>query len=108
MFAIEGGAQSNVCICWFWQFVWRCWSVTSAEGNASGTTQNIINGRDFDRVSRAFTIVDEALHESFLHNFKEWCTINDKCVPLSLYHALESLDNIEQNQDVDIEFDLAN
>ena len=41
----------------------------------------VLTGKDFDRAIRAFKLVDEALNNKFLVQFKRWCDKNGKTIP---------------------------
>ena len=55
---------------------------------ATGTARHILSGKDFDRAMKADVMVDEALHQRLLIQFKSWCDINDKDLSTELSEHL--------------------
>ena len=57
---------------------------------APGTARHILSGKDFDHAMKAAVMVDEALKQQLLRQFKSWCDINDKDVSIKLSEHLNN------------------
>lgn len=65
---------------------------------ASGTINNMLAGKDFDRALYALYLIDEVLHIRLLKSFKLWCNQNGKSIPKYVWKQLDSLSSASQNK----------
>ncbi|CAC5358418.1 unnamed protein product [Mytilus coruscus] len=70
---------------------------------ASGTVDQMLNGKEFNRAVRALTLAFEALYVSLLSAFFKWCVEKDviKSFPISFWSSLSYIaSNFNSNQEV--------
>ena len=65
---------------------------------AQGSVQQILTGKDFERALREFKLVDEALNNRFLVQFKRWCETNGKVIPEDSYQVIGKFNEIFTSQ----------
>ena len=65
---------------------------------AQGSVQQILTGKDFERALRGFKLVDEALNNRFLVQFKRWCETNGKVIPEESYQVIGRFNEIFTSQ----------
>ena len=59
-----------------------------------GGVQQILTGKDFERALRGFKLVDEALNNRFIVQFKRWCETYGKVIPDDAYQVIGKFNEI--------------
>ena len=58
---------------------------------AAGTVNQMLAGKDFDRILRGLYLINEVMHDRLLSNFLAWCSRREEAVSEEAKQALEDL-----------------